>query len=640
VTDVNNNVTTTTAVVTVEDNIAPNAIAQNVTIQLDANGQASTSATAVDNGSNDNCGIASLALSQENFDCSHVGTNTVTLTVTDVNTNVSTTTAVVTVEDNIAPTVLTQNVTVQLDANGSASITAAMIDNGSYDNCAVASITVAPTSFGCTELGANTVILTVTDVNGNVSTEAAIVTVEDNIQPVLTGCPQNITVQADPATCSSSAMWVAPTASDNCSISSLTTNYQPGYIFPLGMTTVTYTAIDQSGNSISCSFTVEVLPTPLSITATTSDYNGYGVSCNGSTDGSIDIKVGGGCMPYTYTWSNGMTTEDVSGLPVGTYTVTVKDANGATITLTETITEPTLLTAGAGLDKDICTGFSATLDGTSSGGVQPYTYSWSPASSLDDASKAVPTATPTSTTTYTLVVMDANGCVATDAMVLVVNPSPVASIVVESEDDLCDGVTLTANSSTTGYLYLWSTGETTQTIELTLGNNQPGVYSVQVIDQNGCLSAQPATYNYDPSSLLSSYTIIGLDEVKLGYNNYVVTGSVGVTSSKGKAIFNKYSEVQATGAFVKADKIQAHYSAYIPLKYYTPAVVSLPTMQYNTKSGYYNNKYVKKNKTKTYNDNYINVKADRGSNVTLTGNTFGVIDSPGRSNSNFHIFIN
>jgi hypothetical protein len=85
VTDVNGNVTTCTAVViTVEDNIAPVAICQDVTVQLDATGNGSTTATAVDNGSSDACGIASLVLSQTAFVCSEVGANVETLTVTDV----------------------------------------------------------------------------------------------------------------------------------------------------------------------------------------------------------------------------------------------------------------------------------------------------------------------------------------------------------------------------------------------------------------------------------------------------------------------------------------------------------------------------------------------------------------------------
>ena len=139
--------------------------------------------------------VASLDVSPNTFDCSNVGANTVTLTVTDVNGNVSTCTATVTVEDNVDPSAVCQDITVQLDAAGNASIVAADVDGGSTDNCAVATLSVDPSTFDCSNIGANTVTLTVTDVNGNVSTCTASVTVEDNVDPVVI-C-QDVTVELD-----------------------------------------------------------------------------------------------------------------------------------------------------------------------------------------------------------------------------------------------------------------------------------------------------------------------------------------------------------------------------------------------------------------------------------------------------------
>src|SRR5690606_34256228 len=109
----------------VEDVTAPVVVTQNITIQLDAIGNASITAADINNGSTDSCGIASMTLSQYDFDCSHVGDNTVTLTVTDVNGNTDSATAIVTVKDVTDPVVVTQNITIQLDATGNASITAA-----------------------------------------------------------------------------------------------------------------------------------------------------------------------------------------------------------------------------------------------------------------------------------------------------------------------------------------------------------------------------------------------------------------------------------------------------------------------------------------------------------------------------------
>src|SRR5690606_25058760 len=123
VVDVNGNSASQTAVVTVEDTVAPIVVTQDITVQLDGSGAASIVPGDIDNGSSDNCAIASMSLDITSFDCSDVGSPvTVTLTVVDVNGNSASQTAVVTVEDTVAPIVVTQDITVQLDGSGAASI--------------------------------------------------------------------------------------------------------------------------------------------------------------------------------------------------------------------------------------------------------------------------------------------------------------------------------------------------------------------------------------------------------------------------------------------------------------------------------------------------------------------------------------
>ncbi|MFC4721367.1 hypothetical protein ACFO5O_03455, partial [Geojedonia litorea] len=185
VTDVNGNVETGTATVTVKDEVKPNVVTQNIlALQLDNSGAASITPADIDNGSSDACGIASMSVSPSAFDCSNVGPNTVTLTVTDVNGNVETGTATVTVKDEVKPNVVTQDIlALQLDNSGAASITPADIDNGSSDACGIASMSVSPSTFDCSNVGPNTVTLTVTDVNGNVETGTATVTVKDEVKP-------------------------------------------------------------------------------------------------------------------------------------------------------------------------------------------------------------------------------------------------------------------------------------------------------------------------------------------------------------------------------------------------------------------------------------------------------------------------
>jgi gliding motility-associated-like protein len=184
-----------TASITVRDAVAPVVVTRPVTVQLNAAGAATVTAAQVNNGSTDNCSVATVTVSPSSFTCANVGPNTVTLTVTDASGNTSTGTAVVTVQDLVAPTVITRPLTVLLNANGQASITAAQINNGSTDNCGVNSVTVSPSSFTCANLGPNTVTLTVTDVNGNTATATAIVTVSVDFSTTgdndLDGMPDN-----------------------------------------------------------------------------------------------------------------------------------------------------------------------------------------------------------------------------------------------------------------------------------------------------------------------------------------------------------------------------------------------------------------------------------------------------------------
>src|SRR5205807_10340718 len=133
---------TCTATVTVADSVPPVALCQNLSVELDANGQGTIHPAQINNGSSDACGIANLSLSQTNFDCTNVGVNTVTLTVTDNNGNSSTCTATVTVLDPVKPVVVTQNQIVQLDSTGHGTISPAQINNGSSDACGIASLSL------------------------------------------------------------------------------------------------------------------------------------------------------------------------------------------------------------------------------------------------------------------------------------------------------------------------------------------------------------------------------------------------------------------------------------------------------------------------------------------------------------------
>ncbi|WP_188502346.1 T9SS type B sorting domain-containing protein, partial [Pontibacter amylolyticus] len=217
---------------------------------------ASITAADINKGSSDNCGIASMSLSKTAFDCSDVGTSEVVLAVTDGSGNIATAKATVTVADNLAPVVQVKHITVQLDAAGKATITAADLDNGSTDNCSIASMSLDKRTFSCEDLGENKVTLTVADASGNKATAVATVTVEDKVVPMITA-PVAVVVNVDAGkTTASNVTLGEPTASDNCSVASVT-NDAP-VEFPTGTTTVTWTVTDASGNSTTATQTVTV----------------------------------------------------------------------------------------------------------------------------------------------------------------------------------------------------------------------------------------------------------------------------------------------------------------------------------------------------------------------------------------------
>ena len=341
VVDQGGNTDSCTASVTVLDSVAPIAVCQDVTVQLDANGQASVAASDINNGSSDNCNIDSLSISPSTFDCSHVSvaSNQATLTVTDVNGNTASCVAQVTVQDTIPPTAVCQSITVQLDSNGMASIDGADIDNGSSDNCGIDNFNVTPSQFDCQHIGDQTVVLTVTDESGNTSTCMANVNVQDTIAP--TAVCQNVTISINETGIATvSVVDVDGGSYDNCDVQDVVISPSDGTgqvanfsCEELNGNSITLIITDVNGNSDSCSSIVTVVD-PVPPVAICQDITVYLDANGNATISGTDIDGGStdNCAIVSLNANpNSFTCDDIGTNSV-VLTVTDQSGNDSTCT--------------------------------------------------------------------------------------------------------------------------------------------------------------------------------------------------------------------------------------------------------------------------------------------------------------------
>jgi hypothetical protein len=243
--------TATYVITAAADATPPTALCKNVTLYLDANGNANIFPADVDNGSFDNCNSISLSLSAAAFDCSHIGNgNTVTLTVTDAANNVSTCTATVTVLDTIAPDLHCQNATLYLDNNGQANLVVADVLDHEHEPCPITNTWLSQTTFNCANRGTNTVTVFATDNSKNTGTCQATVTVIDNSAPVAD------VANLPTVTGECSAGVSAPTATDNCVGAVTATTSDATSYSAQGTYTITWTYNDGNGNTTTQTQTV------------------------------------------------------------------------------------------------------------------------------------------------------------------------------------------------------------------------------------------------------------------------------------------------------------------------------------------------------------------------------------------------
>jgi PKD repeat protein len=240
------------------------------------------------------------------------------------------------------------------------------------------------------------------------------------------------------------------------------------------------------------------------------------------TKATLMATVTGGSDPYSYSWSNGATTNSIieGG---GTYTVTVTDAGNCSLSGYIKITENPVLTVSAGADQTICFGTSTTITALATGGNSTYSYEWNNAATTSSI-----TVQPG---VYSVTVKDGSGCTAKDTISVIENPS--LSVNVGNDKIICFGsfaeITASVSGGNGNYSYAWNTGEITASIQ-----KQEGFYSVNVTDGIGCTATDNITIS--PGVVVDA-----------GFNKTVLCGettNLFATASNGQA---PYSFVWSNG---------------------------------------------------------------------------------------------
>lgn len=272
--------------------------------------------------------------------------------------------------------------------------------------------------------------------------------------------------------------------------------------------TYTLTVTESNGTTATVSATINE-PTAIVATSSLTDPN-----CPNSLDGAIDISVSGGANAYTFAWSNGEVTEDLSNLAGGSYSVTITDTTGCELVDSYQLNTPSgFAVALDSAVSPLCNGdANGTIDVSVMGGVAPITYLWSNTATTEDLSALA-------AGTYALTVTDGNGC--TDTLSAVLQDPAILSASSSSQDESCalnDGqIDLSPQGGTAPYTFLWSDGSTTED----LSGLSAGSYSVTINDANACQTTATAQ--------LAAATPPALNP-SLGYSNQQDTAmDLGVT---------------------------------------------------------------------------------------------------------------
>ncbi|WP_185113254.1 beta strand repeat-containing protein, partial [Chryseobacterium sp. Hurlbut01] len=343
-----------------------------------------------------------------------------------------------------------------------------------------------------TGLAAGTYTVTITDANGCTGTVNATVT-----QPATSVSGTTVVTNAACNGSSNGAINLTPTGGT----APYTFNWGGGITTEdrTGLSAGTYTVTITDANGCTGTVNATVTQPATSVSGTTVVTN---VSCNGSSNGAINLTPTGGTAPYTFNWGGGITTEDRTGLSAGTYTVTITDANGCTGTVNATVTQPATSVSGTTVVTNAaCNGSSnGAINLTPTGGTAPYTFNWGGGITTEDR-------TGLSAGTYTVTITDANGCTGT-VNATVTQPATSVSGTTVVTNVSCNGssngaINLTPTGGTAPYTFNWGGGITTEDRT----GLSAGTYTVTITDANGCTGTVNATVT-QPATSVSGTTVV------------------------------------------------------------------------------------------------------------------------------------
>jgi gliding motility-associated-like protein len=263
--------------------------------------------------------------------------------------------------------------------------------------------------------------------------------------------------------------------------------------------------------------------------------------CFGDSLATVDLTVQGGVESFSYAWSTGDTTEDLSGLPAGDYIVLITDTNACTLLDTAFVTHPDLITATEVIENVSCFGFSdGAIDITPDGGTGAYTYSWSTGATTQDVN-GLPAGN------YSVTITDANNC-SQSFTYTITEPDPL-NVVYSLEMPDCFGfsngsLTPQVTGGTTPYNYSWDNGVTTA-----INDQIPtGDYTLTVTDDNGCVF-ELECFLPEPPELQVSFTVdttAGCEPVELNFSNTSDEAIIAYQWNFGDGSFGSASEAAHT----------------------------------------------------------------------------------------------